>query len=454
MSSARSAGGFSISRRSAASPTTRAGATPDFRAISRRASLNRPSRRVCSTSSGRAGALGGSSQAGASAMSGSGAGANASTESLEQPGGIGPQLRGRAENGGRPPQAAKTASAIVTLAAGRRGLAKRREQSLLAAIDRGEITRQDFRALGRRRVDPGDFMPRRAQGRDLSRIVDRDGLRRPAVASGASGLLIKGFEMVGRVAMDDIAHVGLVDAQPEGDGRDHDAVGGGEKSVLTRRPLAGFEAGVKGHGRVAGLGEGPRQRIGGFAHAAIDDAAAPFSLGRERQDPAGRIALLRQGGQRDGLAVERSGDDLRRPGKQRCDDVSAGARAGRGGRSHRLGTAQSLPGHGNPAIVRPEIMAPLRDAMGFVDRQQADVGAAQQRDGLFAGQTFRRKIEQAKTASLQRVADPAGFAGVLAGMKRRRGKAERPELRAWSRIRAISGDTTTVSPGRISAGNW
>ena len=48
-------------------------------------------------------------------------------------------------------------------------------------------------------------------------------LGRLIVPAGAAGLLVEVFHRLGHRVMDDEAHVGLVDAHPEGDGR-HDGL--------------------------------------------------------------------------------------------------------------------------------------------------------------------------------------------------------------------------------------
>src|SRR5262245_16194610 len=61
-----------------------------------------------------------------------------------------------------------------------------------------------------------------AAQRDILRAIDHERLGRQAVTAGAAGLLVIGFDACGQVHMQDEAHIGLVDAHPEGDGRRHD----------------------------------------------------------------------------------------------------------------------------------------------------------------------------------------------------------------------------------------
>ena len=61
--------------------------------------------------------------------------------------------------------------------------------------------------------------------------------------------------MVRRVAMDHIAHAGLVDAEPESDGRHHHPVGAVQKFVLPRFANFRGEAGVIGRRRMTSVAE-------------------------------------------------------------------------------------------------------------------------------------------------------------------------------------------------------
>ena len=51
--------------------------------------------------------------------------------------------------------------------------------------------------------------------------IEQHAVRRLAVAAGAAGLLVVGLERAREVVVDDEAQVGLVDAEAEGVGRDH-----------------------------------------------------------------------------------------------------------------------------------------------------------------------------------------------------------------------------------------
>ena len=72
--------------------------------------------------------------------------------------------------------------------------------------------------------------------REILGAPEQPGLGRLAVAAGAAGLLIIGLDRFGQAGMGDEAHVGLVDAHAEGDGRDHHHVLAADERGLVARP--------------------------------------------------------------------------------------------------------------------------------------------------------------------------------------------------------------------------
>ncbi len=86
-------------------------------------------------------------------------------------------------------------------------------------------------------------------------------------------------------------------------------------------------------------------------------------------------------------------------------------------------------GLGDAAIVRTEIVTPLRHAMGLVHRQQANAGLAHFFARLRFGQTLRREIKQPQFAPGQRPAAGLRFANVLVHVQGASGQAPRGKLR-------------------------
>ena len=107
-------------------------------------------------------------------------------------------------------------------------------------------------------------------------------------------------------------------------------------------------------------------------------------------------------------------------------------------------------------VLRPEVVAPLADAVGFVHRHRLHLALRQQPHeavAALADEPFRRDVEQAIAALPQRLDHPR-----LVGRPQRRCCRSPPATplatspSTWSFISEMSGETTTDSPSRAAAG--
>ena len=108
----------------------------------------------------------------------------------------------------------------------------------------------------------------------------------------------------------------------------------------------------------------------------------------------------------------------------------------------------------DPGVVGAEVVAPLADAVGLVDRQQRRLDPRHHLDEPGAAEPLGGDVDQVVLARLDLV-DPGALLGRVERAVDQRGPD--PALRrasTWSFIRAISGLTTSVSPGSSSAGSW
>ena len=231
--------------------------------------------------------------------------------------------------------------------------------------------------------------------------------------------------------MADEADVGLVDAHAEGDGGGHHHTILLLEGVLVGVALRLVETGMIGQR----IDAGGLQRLGQFldlaARGTVDDAALGLVAAHEGEHLA-RGALLGLEGQPEIGPVEASHEDARRHGEQLVDDVVAGRRIGGRGEGESLQPAADLPRHVAQAeIFGAKIVAPLRDAVGLVDRHHRDVALGQHLDRVGPRQPFGRDIEQPELAPAQQ-AHHAGILGrLVAGVQaagRNPGRRERPHL--------------------------
>ncbi len=237
--------------------------------------------------------------------------------------------------------------------------------------------------------------------------------------------------------MDDEAHVRLVHAEAERDGRGHDQVGARAKFILARRAQLRRQAGVIGGRCETRAFQRRGQAIRRLAHAAINDAGAAAPRGDQPDQLAHWIVFAGQSRKGDRGAPERADEQARRTGEQIFDNVGPGAR--RGGRRGRddLRRAERIGESSDPAIVGAEIMPPLRDAMRLVHGEGAHIRLAQEGERFRVAQTLRREIEQPQPAQFEAVMDPSpGFRRDV-GVQGGGGQPERLEL---ARLIAHQGD--------------
>ena len=174
--------------------------------------------------------------------------------------------------------------------------------------------------------------------------------------------------------MDDEPHVGLVDAHAEGVGGHDDLEPAFHKRLLGPASLVGQQAGVIDAGAALGL---PGHRLGDlfgpFAGRGVDDSR-PGRLPEELQQHVGLLAL----GPRALDLVEEvrpreAGDEGPRLAEvELLNDVAADLVGGGGRQGDGRRPAQRAAEVSQPAVVGPEVVSPLADAMGLVDRQQLD----------------------------------------------------------------------------------
>ena len=162
--------------------------------------------------------------------------------------------------------------------------------------------------------------------------------------------------------------IGAIDPHPEGNGR-HDNVDcflG--KRILGAVSLLGVEPGV------VGTGEQPFGR---------EPGREPLRLPpRDAVDDRGLALVATQNGKRlchsigaghdpvdEVWAVERADENGRFAKVQLPGDVIANPRRGRGGIGVEAGLGETLAKEGQLAILGPEVVAPLADAVGLVDRK-------------------------------------------------------------------------------------
>ena len=153
----------------------------------------------------------------------------------------------------------------------------------------------------------------------------------------------------------------------------------------------------------------------------VDDRRAGRTLAQPLEQRLIALACVdRRRQQRQVRAVE-AGDDgvaLLDP-EARADVGDDRRRRGRGQREHALG-AELACARGELQVVGPEVVAPLRDAVRLVDREQRDLRLAELREEALVVEALRRDVEQLETPVAQAVGDGAHLVRVEARVEPRR----------------------------------
>jgi hypothetical protein len=317
---------------------------------------------------------------------------------------------------------------MIAVSAGQARFAKLREQSLRATARRDAKPRhrpppQGF-GQGDRIVDQRPGRP--PAPRQLAPVEQQQRVRRKAVAPGAADLLIIALDRIGRIGVGDEAHVRLVDAHAEGDGRHHDDALARKKRVLMRRALLAALPCVIGQRVEAEAAKIAREHIHLATRVAINDPARSGVTLHEIGELAQSVTALAKG-QREVFAGEGTQKHLRRMLEQKRRDVVSRTWAGAGGHGQYRRVSQAPRQLAEPTIFGPKIMTPIRYAMGLVDREQRHARLAQEVERSFPRQPFRRHVKQFYPAGGDSLIGVRDFEIVLPRVQRRGGQPQRFE---------------------------
>ena len=241
--------------------------------------------------------------------------------------------------------------------------------------------------------------------------VNQHALGFEAVAARASGLLLIVLERSRRARVHDEPHVRSIDAHPECHGRDDDVDALAEERILVAAALAVRESRVVRERRHTDAGQPRRKRIDLAARRAVDDARLA-AMAREDL-----LELPLQRGPRKRAIeqvrpIERADELQRVSERELCRDVAPDARGRGRGERVKAGARQQLPQPAELAVLGPEIVSPLADAVRFVDGDEAHAARREQREKRLAplsDQPLGRHVQQAIAAGSRRPATTSSF---------------------------------------------
>ena len=194
--------------------------------------------------------------------------------------------------------------------------------------------------------------------------------------------------------MDHKADVGFVDAHAKGVCSHHDGGAVEGEILLVFAPLPVVQAGVVARGGKAGGAQGLADLLDRLARGAVDDAAFVRAGGQEVLEPAQLVALAAH--VKEEVGPVKAGDDPAGVGKpQKTHNVLPHLGRGRGGKGREDRPAgQRADKGGNIQIIRPEILAPLADAVGLVHRKQGDALRAGKGEKALGQKPLGRDVHQ------------------------------------------------------------
>ncbi len=173
-----------------------------------------------------------------------------------------------------------------------------------------------------------------------------------------------------------------------------------------------------------------------------------------RRDEAQQLAAAvaaRAHGEPQVRPVEAVDEHLRRACEQPRRDVAARRLIGSRGEGDGLADAERVAQWREVHVIGTEVVAPLRDAVGLVDREHRWLRGAEHRHHLGLGEPFRRDIGEPQFAPRDLLGDVAVLGEIVGGIERGGGDAVAPELRdlvAHQRDQRRNDDGETVAQQR------
>ena len=212
-------------------------------------------------------------------------------------------------------------------------------------------------------------------------------------SAGAARLLLIGLEALGQRRVEHEANIGAVDPHAKGDGCHHHIDRLTSKGLLGGMPLVGIEAGMIWP-RHDSLGSQPGGQILSLPpRETVDDRRlAPMAAKDFERLPdaigAGDDTINQIG------PIERADEHLGVAEVQLGGDILADPRRGRRREGMKARRGKPLPQHGQLAVFRTEVVAPMADAVGLVDGEPLHAHAGQQVEQPGVDQPLRRRKEQ------------------------------------------------------------
>ena len=299
------------------------------------------------------------------------------------------------------------------------GLAEVREQTLAPACGRLRVAKQciELAALDALALLARYRLRDELRQRDhVAESVAQPGIGRQSVAAGAAGFLVIAFHTFGQIQVRDEAYVWLVDTHAERNRRHHHEPILDQEAPLISRSCRRVHARVVRQRGDALANQPLRGVLHFFSRQAIDNPGRALVRDEELLELATCVVLLR-----DAIAdvrpVETRNELARRFQGQPLDHLTPRRRIRGRGQRDAWNLGKALVQDRELAILRTEIVAPLRHTVCLVDCEQRDRHARQQVEAAFGQQPLRRDIEQFQRTIGKAPLDLALRRRILAGIE-------------------------------------
>ena len=177
---------------------------------------------------------------------------------------------------------------------------------------------------------------------------------------------------------------------------------------------------------------------------AVEDFAHLLQRVESRQHAVGEVR-----------PVEVADEEFRDSQAELLGDVAAHVLGGGGGVGVDGGVGEELAEPVELPVLGAEVVPPVADAVGLVHGDGVRPGVAQQ---VATRPVFTSRSGDVNTSRVTPLRMPSAVVALLADREvlssRAAGTPMRVRPSTWSFISAMSGDTTTVSPPRTTAGAW
>ncbi len=221
-------------------------------------------------------------------------------------------------------------------------------------------------------------------------------LGRQTITSGSSCLLVVSFDTAGHVVMHHESQIGFVDSHSKRVGCDDDRSLPRHKFLLHRTTLVRSEPTVIKRQRTIDVGlQQLDQMLATFSSRSVNDSRSGGFVHKLDQPLIFFVIAGRRFDSKRQIVSRETGHESRWIIKvQNFRDIVLNQFGRRRGQRHCLRIANPLPKLAQSRIIGTEIVTPLADTMGFIDRQQLHFNAADRSHEGIASQTFGRDVNE------------------------------------------------------------